>query len=103
MENEYDDIGSKTCSLVLTKYYHLMKHNVDHTCLKHETEIVQLTNMFRSFEIYNCEYFFIICSITTQSHISSEPAFIAVSSTMNSMIFLFLRYFFVCTFAANSR
>src|SRR6476659_5297191 len=54
-----------------------------------------------SIEISTAWIYLSFGSITTQSHISSEPAFIAVSSTMNSMILLFLQYFFVGLYFCN--
>ena len=51
------------------------------------------TNIFRSFDMRNERICLFFGSITIQSHINSEPAFIIVSSITYSLIFLFLKYF----------
>jgi hypothetical protein len=58
------------------------------------------TNMFRSFDISAARISLCFGSITTQSHINSEPAFIAISSFYIQEYSLI---FEVCTFVSNSR
>ena len=90
--NEDDDISSKIYRLEDTKYHHLRKQNAIRTCLLPETEIA-LQQTFRSLDISTARTFLCIGSIITQSQIKLGPAFMAVSSMIYSLIFLFLRYF----------
>jgi hypothetical protein len=92
MENAYDDLFSETDRLEEdTMCLHQLKQDVDHILLQYLIEIIRLQT-YSSLLIWLLkEFLYILVRLQTQNHINSAPTLICVSSTTNSLIFIFLK------------